>query len=86
METFSAWFPRSPLEKPRSKEPSHPTVSYEHSEVFTKDLVGYRDLGNLASPVNLDHKKRPLVWDKFPTKSMCKYFLQVSVQKTNQNV
>ena len=60
MEKFSAWLPRLRLEKPRSREPSHPNLSYEHSEIFTKDLVVYRDLGNRASPVNRDHMKRPL--------------------------
>ena len=46
--------------KPRSRQASHPTLSYVHSEIFTKDLVMYRDLGNRASPVNRDHMKKPL--------------------------
>ena len=60
MEKFSSRLPRSQLEKPRSRQPSHSTLSYEHSEIFTKDLVVYRDLKNRASPVNRDHMKRPL--------------------------
>ena len=31
MENFSARLPRSGLEKPRSRQSSHPTFSYEHS-------------------------------------------------------
>ena len=41
------------LEKPRSRQPSQPALSYEHIEVFTKDLEVRRDLGNPA------HMKRP---------------------------
>ena len=33
------------LEKPRSREPSHPALSYEHIENFTKDFEERRDLG-----------------------------------------
>ena len=50
------------LEKPRSREPSQPALSYEHIENFTKDLEVRRDLGNRASPVNRAHMKRPLHW------------------------
>ena len=51
--------PRSRLEKPRSREPSQPALSYEHIENFTKDIEVRRDLGNRASPVNRAHMKRP---------------------------
>lgn len=34
------------LERPRSREPSHPTLSYEHIENFKKDLEEGRDLGH----------------------------------------
>ena len=60
MENVSARLPTSRLEKPSSWQPSHPTLSYEHSEIFTRDLVVFRDLGNRASPVHRDHMKRPL--------------------------
>ena len=46
------------LEKPRSREPSQPALSYEHIENFTKDLEVRRDLGNRA------HVKRPLKQNK----------------------
>ena len=61
MAKFPARLPRSRLEKPRSREPSQPALSYEHMENFTKDLEVRRDLGNRASPVNRAHMKRPLV-------------------------
>ena len=60
MEKISARWPRSSLENPRSRQLSHPTLSYKHSEIFTKDLVVYRDLENRPSPVNRDRMKRPL--------------------------
>ena len=44
---------------PRSREPSQPTLSYEHIENFTKDLEVRRDLGTRASAVNRAHIKRP---------------------------
>ena len=44
---------RSPMEKPRSREPIQPALSNEHIENFTKDLEMRRDLGNRA------HVKRP---------------------------
>ena len=34
---FLALLPRSRLEKPRYRQPSHPILSFEHSEIFTKD-------------------------------------------------
>ena len=34
------------LEKPRSREPSQPALSYEHIENFTKDLEEGRNLGH----------------------------------------
>ena len=52
MAKFPARLPRSRLEKPRSREPSQPTLSYEHIENFTKNSEVRRDLGNRASPVN----------------------------------
>ena len=61
MAKFSARLPRSRLEKPRSREPSQPALSYEHIDNFTKDLEVRRDLGNRASPVNRAHMKRPLL-------------------------
>ena len=60
MAKFPARSPRSRLEKPRSREPSQPALSYEHIENFTKDLEVRRDLGNRFSPVNQAHMKRPL--------------------------
>ena len=59
MAKFPALFPISQLEKPNSQEPSQPTLSYEHIENFTKDSEIKRDFGNLASPVNQAHVKRP---------------------------
>ena len=41
------------LEKPRSRVPSQPALSYEHIENFTKGLEVRQDLGNRA------HMKRP---------------------------
>ena len=61
MAKFPARLPRSRLEKPRSREPSQPALSYERIENFTKDLEVRRDLGNRASPVNRAHMKRPLM-------------------------
>ena len=43
----------------RSREPSQPTLSYEHIKTFTKALEVRQDLGNRASPVNRAHVKRP---------------------------
>ena len=60
MAKFPAPLPRSRLEKPRSREPSQPALSYEHIENFPKDLEVRRDLGNQASPVNRADMKRPL--------------------------
>ena len=51
MAKCSARLPRSRLEKPTSREPSQPTLSYEHIENFTKGLEARRDLGNRTSPV-----------------------------------
>ena len=58
-----------PAGLPRSREPSQPTLSYEHIENFTKDLEVRRDLGNRASPVNRAHMKRPLVQLERSTRS-----------------
>ena len=58
MAKFSARLPRSRLEKPRSREPSQPALSYEHIENFTKDLEVRRDLGNRT------HVKTPLKQNK----------------------
>ena len=44
---------------PRSREPSQPALSYEHIEIFTKDLEVRRDLGNRPRPANRAHMKRP---------------------------
>ena len=42
------------------REQSQPTlsISYEHIEIFTKDLEVRRNLGNRASPVNRAQRKR----------------------------
>ena len=37
-QKFPAHLPRSRLEKPRFRELSQPTLSYEHTEIFAKDL------------------------------------------------
>ena len=58
-QNFSACLPRSRLEKPRSREPTQPALSYEHIENITKDLEVRRVLGKRASPVNRAHVKRP---------------------------
>ena len=50
-----------PARLPRSREPSQLALSYEHIENFTKDLEVRRDLEKMASPVNRDHMKRPLL-------------------------
>ena len=55
MAKISVHLPRCRLEKPRSREPGQPAVSYEHINNCTKDLEERRDLGNLA------HVKRPQV-------------------------
>ena len=39
---------------------SQPSFRYEHIDIFTKEGVGRRDLGNRASPVDRTHMKRPL--------------------------
>lgn len=44
-----------------SQKPSEPTLSYEHTESFTKELVIRRDLRNWASPVNRAREGVPLV-------------------------
>ena len=50
---FPACLPRFRFEKPRSREPSQPALSYEHIENVANDLEVRRDLGNRA------HLKRP---------------------------
>ena len=40
------------------REQSQPTFSYEHNEIFTKDLEVRRNLRNRASPVNRAQRKR----------------------------
>ena len=59
MAKFPVRLLRSRLEKPRSREPSQPTPSYEHIKNFTKDIEVRRDLGNRASPVNCTDRERP---------------------------
>ena len=63
-QNFPARLPRYQFEKPRSRESSQPTLSYEHIENFIKDLELRRDLGNRASPVNQaqPHMRRPLLF------------------------
>ena len=58
---FPARLPRSRLEKPRSRQPSQPALSYEDVEIFLKDQGMCRDLRDRASPVNRAHMKRPWV-------------------------
>ena len=53
------WQNFQPAYLSRSREPSQPSLSYEHIENFTKDLEVRRDLGNRARPVNRAHVKRP---------------------------
>ena len=60
MAKFPARLSRSRFEKPRSREPSQPALSYKHIENFTKNLEIRRDLGNRASPVNRAHVKMPV--------------------------
>ena len=40
------------------REQRQPTLSYEHIEIFTKNLEVRRNLGNRASPVNRAQRKR----------------------------
>ena len=63
-QKFPARLSKSRLEKPRSREPSQRDLSYEHIEIFTKELEVKRDLGNRASPANRAHMKRPSVNSK----------------------
>ena len=44
------------------ENPSQPTLSYEHNDIFTKDLEVRRELGNRASLVNRALTKRPWGW------------------------
>ena len=60
MAKFPARLSRFRFEKPRSREPSQPALSYKHIENFTKNLEIRRDLGNRASPVNRAHVKMPV--------------------------
>ena len=60
MAKFPARLSRSRFEKPRSRQPSQPALSYKHIENFTKNLEIRRDLGNRASPVNRAHVKMPV--------------------------
>ena len=53
---FSARLPRSRLEKPRSREPSQPTLSYEHIENFYK---GFRGKARSRKPTKIVYKSRP---------------------------
>ena len=43
------------VEKRRSRQPIQPILSYENSEIFSKDLGVWRDLGIRTSPVNRSH-------------------------------
>ena len=45
---------------PRSRSLGQPSISYEHIEIFTKDSVARRDLGNRASPVDQAHNEEAL--------------------------
>ena len=79
MGKFPARLPRSRLEKPRSREPIQPALSYEHIENFTKDLEVRRDLGNRASPVNRAHMKRPLDWQNNNSARALSFFVHSPV-------
>ena len=59
-QNFPFRLPRSRSEKPRSREPSHPALSYEQVENFTRDLEVRRDLRNPARTVNRVHVQRLL--------------------------
>ena len=53
MAKFPARLPRSRLEKPRSREPSQPALSYEDVEIFLKgsrDVPRSRKPGQLGQP------------------------------------
>ena len=52
MGKFSSRLPRSRSQKPRSRKPGQPGLSYEHIEIFMKERVARRDLGSRASPVD----------------------------------
>ena len=56
---MSSPFPNIQVGNPSSQEPSQSALSREHIENFTKDSEVKRDFGNLASPVNQAHVKRP---------------------------
>jgi len=45
---------------PRSRQPGQPGFSYEHIEIFTKERVARRDLGDRASPVDRARMKGPI--------------------------
>ena len=47
MAKFPTCLSRSRLEKPRSREPSQLTLSYEHIENFTKDLKERREANQI---------------------------------------
>ena len=61
MGKFSSRLSRSRSQKPRSRYPGQPGLSYEHIDIFTKKRAARRDLGNRASPVDRAHMKRPSV-------------------------
>ena len=56
MAKFSARLQRSRVEKPRSREPSQPALSYGHIKYFTKDLEARRFPSTRRA-----HIERPLV-------------------------
>ena len=60
---LSARFPRSRLEKPRSRQPSQPALSYEHVEIFLKgsrDVPRSRKPGQPGQPGSYEEALSPL--------------------------
>ena len=49
------------LECSYGKKTPRPGFSYEHIEIFMKERVARRDLGNRASPVDWANMKRPVI-------------------------
>ena len=62
MAKFPARLPRSRLEKPRSRQPSQPALSYEHVEIFLKrsrDVPRSRKPGQPGQPGSYEEALRP---------------------------
>ena len=61
MGKFSSRLPRYRSQKPISRHPGQPGLSYEHIDIFANKRVARRDRGNRASPVDRARMKRPAV-------------------------